>query len=282
MKTRPDESPPPRTTRSSSGGIRKHYDDASIQKRYDERCNKQHQGQKTPPRVVCKTEERPVCDTAENPPVCKTEEEPVCKPERGRIRLFFKNKEPPVCEAENPPICETETSPVRKIEKPPTRIVLKRPPARKTKKAPTRTAPKAEMSWEKKEGMWFKRGQAKDHLTLLPTEETSRYLEDKQGELRTIFNNRYHQKAQRRPPVGRRHPKILRAQKEGTCTKELEEYYQELPPHINIPRAGIPLKRPIFPKATFLTDTHLEFELFKEIFNSEQVRQLVRQQLLRS
>lgn len=44
--------------------------------------------------------------------------------------------------------------------------------------------------------------------------------------------------SQCKPPIGERHPKILQARKNGTCTKQLEEYYQGLPPKVNIPLAG--------------------------------------------
>jgi hypothetical protein len=96
------------------------------------------------------------------------------------------------------------------------------------------------MKWEKAAFEWsYKR----DHLIDKPTAKTSVYS-DKDGN--PVFDDRYVQKSQRKPPVGQRHPKILQAQKNGTASEQLVKYYEELPPKRNIPLAGIP-REPINP-----------------------------------
>jgi hypothetical protein len=98
-------------------------------------------------------------------------------------------------------------------------------------------------SWMKWEKVAFERSYKRDHLVDEPTPKTSVYS-DKDGN--PVFNDRYVQKSQRKPPVGHRHPKILQAQKDGTVSEQLVKYYEELPPKRNIPLAGIP-REPINP-----------------------------------
>jgi hypothetical protein len=98
-------------------------------------------------------------------------------------------------------------------------------------------------SWMKWEKVAFERSYKRDHLVDKPTPKTSVYS-DKDGN--PVFNDRYVQKSQRKPPVGHRHPKILQAQKDGTVSEQLVKYYEELPPKRNIPLAGIP-REPINP-----------------------------------
>ncbi len=91
--------------------------------------------------------------------------------------------------------------------------------------------------WMAKEREWFEAAQKKDHLIVLPTEETSTYLDSKG---RPKFDDRYVMKSQRQPPIGERHPKILAARKSGTLTKTLEEFYEHMSPKVTIPLAGNP------------------------------------------
>lgn len=95
----------------------------------------------------------------------------------------------------------------------------------------------AESQWLDQEEIWFSSQQAVDNLLEPPRLKTSRYL-DAKG--RTTFDGRYYMKSQCKTPIGKRHPKILKAQKNGTCTPLLERYYEQLNPKVNVPLAGIP------------------------------------------
>jgi hypothetical protein len=95
-----------------------------------------------------------------------------------------------------------------------------------------------DLSWIGQEQAMFDRQQKRDHLIDKPTPKTSVYYCDEKGN--PLFDNRYVQKSQRKPPVGRRHPKIVKAKKTGNLTERLEKYFEHLPPKINIPLAGNP------------------------------------------
>ena len=97
--------------------------------------------------------------------------------------------------------------------------------------------PPLDKSWVEQERTCFERERKIDHLIELPTEETSTYLDSKG---RPKFDDRYVMESQRKPPIGERHPKIIAARKNGTLTPELERYYEQLHPKVNIPLAGIP------------------------------------------
>ena len=97
--------------------------------------------------------------------------------------------------------------------------------------------PPLDASWVEKERIFFERQRKTDHLIELPTKETASYLDSKG---RPKFDDRYVMESQRKPPIGERHPKIIAARKNGTLTKELEAYWEQIHPKVNIPLAGIP------------------------------------------
>lgn len=74
-----------------------------------------------------------------------------------------------------------------------------------------------------------------DNLVRLPTLASLNYL-DSRG--RINFDDRYVQKSQRTKPPGERHPRIIEAEKRGTCTPEFRAYWELFPPHVIMPTAG--------------------------------------------
>ncbi len=97
--------------------------------------------------------------------------------------------------------------------------------------------PPLDTSWFEKERTCFERERKTDNLIVLPTNETATYLDSKG---RPKFDDRYVMEAQRKPPIGEHHPKIIAARKNNTLAPELERFYEQLHPKVNIPLAGVP------------------------------------------
>lgn len=91
-------------------------------------------------------------------------------------------------------------------------------------------------TWLEEEEKCFKAQHKKDNLMTLPTLATATYMNSKN---QLTFDNRYETKRQR-DPIGERHPKLLKAEKNKTVTARLHAYWVNMPPRENKPLAGIP------------------------------------------
>jgi hypothetical protein len=102
----------------------------------------------------------------------------------------------------------------------------------------------SQLAWLAEEEVCFQKQQTVDNLIELPIARTSTYLDSRK---QAKWDNRYEMTSQCKPPIGERHPKILKAKKNGTYTKQLNDYYQGLPPKVNVPLAGT-ASNPAFPE----------------------------------
>lgn len=103
----------------------------------------------------------------------------------------------------------------------------------------------SQLSWLEEEDSCFEKQQAVDNLLELPNERNSTYLDSRR---QAKWDNRYEMNPQCKVPIGERHPKILQSRRNGTYSRRLNEYYQGLPPKVNIPLAGT-ASNPAFPES---------------------------------
>ena len=91
------------------------------------------------------------------------------------------------------------------------------------------------LDWE---ASFFQKNSVHDHLLLRPPKNTRYIYVDRNG--KECFDNRYEQGGGKSDFVGNDHPKVSEATIDGTSYRaRLRNYYRVLPPHINMPIAGI-------------------------------------------